>query len=61
MAKWIQKAIKKPGAFTKQAKAHDMTAQEHAAHVKAHPEQYTAKTRKRAALATTLSKLAKKR
>ena len=55
--KWIQGAIKKPGSFTKQAKAADMGTQEFARKVQSNPEEYSGLTRKRAALARTLKKL----
>jgi len=57
--KWIQKAIKHPGSFTKQAKEHHQGVQEFARHVSANPTKYSATTRKRAALAKTLKKLHK--
>ncbi len=59
MAKWIQKAIKNPGSFTKQAKARGMTAQQFSRKVASNPSKYTTVTRKRAALANTLRKLSK--
>ena len=57
--KFIQKAIKRPGAFTAKAKKHDMTAQEYAAKVTANPDDYDERTVKQANLAKTLSKLRK--
>ena len=42
--KFIQKAIKRPGAFTAKAKKHDMTAQEFAAKVTANPDEYDERT-----------------
>jgi hypothetical protein len=57
--KWIQNAIKKPGSFTKQSKKADMTTSEFASKVKRNPEDFTSRTRKRAALARTLSSMNK--
>ena len=57
--KFIQKAIKRPGAFTAKAKKHDMTAQEFAAKVTANPDEYDERTVKQANLAKTLNKLRK--
>jgi len=57
--KFIQKAIKRPGAFTAKAKKHDMTAQEYAAKVTANPDDYDERTVKQANLAKTLNKLRK--
>ena len=55
--KWIQKAVKHPGAFTKKAKSHGMTPSEFAKKVLANKDDYPAKTEKQAVLAKTLSKL----
>lgn len=55
--KWIQGAIKHPGSFTRQAKRAGEGVQEYARQVQANPDKYSAVTRKRAALARTLSKL----
>jgi hypothetical protein len=49
--KWIQGAIKHPGALTKTAKAHGMTVSEMIAHP---PANITETTKKRIALAKTL-------
>ena len=57
--KWIQKAIKKPGSFTAQAKKAGDGVQEFAGKVSANPDKYSSKTRRRAALARTLSKMNK--
>jgi hypothetical protein len=56
--KWIQKAIKKPGALTKTAKAHGMTVAEFIAHP---PKGISTKTKRRIALAKTLRKFSKNR
>ena len=55
--KWIQKMHMKGGAFTKQAKAAGEGVQEFAGTVKANPRDYSTTTRRRAALARTLSKM----
>ena len=57
--KWIQQAIKKPGAFTKKAKAHKMTPSQFKSEVQAHPEKYPTKTERQANLMGTLGKLNK--
>lgn len=55
--KWIQKAIKHPGAFTKKAKAAGMSTSAFANKVLSNKEDYPAKTEKQANLAKTLGKL----
>lgn len=57
--KWIQGAIKHPGAFTKKAEEHHMSTSEFAAKVTANPDEYDEKTVRQARLAKTLSKLRK--
>lgn len=59
--KWIQSAIKRPGALTKKAEEAGMTVKEYTAKVKANPEQYDERTRRQANLARTLGKLRKKK
>lgn len=54
MAKWIAGAIKHPGSFTREAKAHGEKPMQFAAQVKKNPSKYSGTTRKRAALARTL-------
>jgi len=56
---WIKDAIKRPGAFTKKAKAQDMGVQEYAAKVTSSPEKYSVRTRKQAVLARTLKSFSK--
>jgi hypothetical protein len=56
---WIQSAIKKPGALTKQAKAAGMSVSEFAQNVLSNKEDYSGKTVKRANLAKTLSRMKK--
>jgi len=55
--KWIQGAIKHPGAFTKKAKAHGMSTSAFASKVLGNKEDYPAKTEKQAQLAKTLRKM----
>ena len=59
--KWIQDAIKRPGAFTKKAEERGMTTKEFAAQVTENPKDYSDKTVKRAQLAKTLAGLRKKK
>ena len=56
---WIAGAVKRPGAFTKKAKARGLTVAAFAARVKANPSRYDAATRRQASLARTLRKLSK--
>jgi hypothetical protein len=55
--KWIDGAIKHPGAFTAQAKKRGMTADQFARAVTANPARYDDTTVKRANLAVTLEKM----
>ena len=57
--KWIQSAIKRPGAFTKKAQAAGMGVQEFANKVSANPEEYPTRTRRQANLAKTLKNIRK--
>ena len=56
---WIQGVTKEmdrkgtTGAFTKQAKRHDMSVHDFATKVKNNPEDYSKRTRERASLALT--------
>lgn len=59
--KWIQSAIKKPGAFTEQAKKAGTTVLQFSRRVAANPNRYSTVTKKRAALAQTLGKMRKKK
>lgn len=59
--KWIQDAIKRPGAFTKKAKKRGISTKEFAAKVSSNPERYDERTVKQANLAKTLGKLRKKK
>ena len=55
--KWIQKAIKNPGALTKKAKAAGKTVSEYIAHP---PANASTTTKRQIALAKTLRKMRKK-
>jgi hypothetical protein len=59
--KWIQGAIKRPGAFTKKAEEAGKTTAEYAADVSANPDKYDERTVRQARLAQTLSKLRKRK
>ena len=59
--KFIQEAIKRPGAFSKKAEEAGMSTAEYTAKVTANPEEYDKRTAKQANLAKTLSKLRKKK
>ena len=59
--KWIQDAIKRPGAFTKKAEERGMDAQEFAQQVTSNPDEYSNRTVRQANLAKTLSKLRKRK
>ena len=54
---FIQGAIKRPGAFTRKAKAADMGVQEFANYVDKNPDKYSTRTKRQANLAQTLNKL----
>lgn len=57
--KWIQKAIKKPGSFTAQAKRAGMTVAQFREKVLANKDKYSPTTVRRANLAKTLSRMKK--
>jgi len=56
---WIQKAIKRPGAFKAKAKKAGMSTQAFANKVLANKDKYDKRTVRQAALAKTLSKMRK--
>jgi hypothetical protein len=58
---WIQKAIKRPGAFTAKAKKRGLSAAAFAMAVKKNPKKYDTTTVRQANLATTLRKISKKK
>lgn len=58
--KWIQKAIKNPGAFTKKAKSAGMSTQAYASKVTKPGSKASTTTKRQANLAKTLSKMRKK-
>jgi hypothetical protein len=57
--KWIQGAIKRPGAFTAKAKKAGMSVSEYASKVGKPGSKASTQTKRQAALAKTLSKLRK--
>jgi len=59
--KWIQKAIKRPGAFSAKARRAGMSTRAYARKVLANPERYSKRTVQQARLALTLMKLNRKR
>lgn len=59
--KWIKSAIKKPGSFKDAAKAHGMTTAQYAREVLKSGSRASEKTKRRARLAQTLSKMRKKK
>ena len=59
--KWIQGAIKRPGAFTAKAKKAGKSVAGMASAVSKNPERYSPLARKQASLAKTLRKISKKK
>lgn len=58
--KWIQKAIKRPGAFSAKAKRAGMSTQEYASKVTKPGSKADTRTKRQANLAKTLAKLRRK-
>jgi len=58
---WIQQAIRKPGAFRKQAQRAGKSTMEFAREVLRNPKRFGTTTVRRARLAITLSKFGKRR
>lgn len=58
--KWIQGAIKRPGAFREKARKAGMSTQAYARKVKSDPKAST-RTKRQAALAQTLGRMSKRR
>ncbi len=56
---WIQKAVKRPGAFTRKAKAAGQTVQQFAKTVDDNPEKYSTRTKRQANLAQTFASMKK--
>jgi hypothetical protein len=56
---WIQKAVKRPGAFTRKAKAAGMSVQQFAKNVDDNPGKYSTRTKKQANLAQTFASMKK--
>lgn len=61
MAKWIQKAIKHKGAFTAKAKKAGMSVSAYARRVLKKGSKASARTKRQAALAKTLSKMRRRK
>lgn len=59
--KWIQKAIKRPGAFTAKAKKAKKSVSAFATTVTKNPKKYSTLTVRQANLAKTLGKISKKK
>jgi len=58
---WIQQAIRKPGAFRKQAKRAGKSTMQFARDVMRNPSRYSTTTVRRARLAITLSKFKRRK
>ena len=56
---WIQGAVKRPGAFTRKAKAAGMSVQQFAKNVDDNPGKYSTRTKKQANLAQTFASMKK--
>ena len=56
---WIQGAVKRPGAFTKKAKSHDMGVQQFAKYVDDNPKKFDSRTKRQANLAQTFASMKK--
>ena len=56
---WIQKAVKRPGAFTRKAKAAGQSVQQFAKTVDDNPNKYSTRTKKQANLAQTFASMKK--
>tara|TARA_Y100001972_G_scaffold126668_1_gene181112 strand:+ start:58 stop:1566 length:1509 start_codon:yes stop_codon:yes gene_type:complete len=56
---WIQGAVKRPGAFTRKAKAAGMSVQQFAKHVDANKSKYSTRTERQANLAQTFASMKK--
>jgi len=56
---WIQKAVKRPGAFTRKAKAAGQTVQQFAKTVDDNPSKYSTRTKRQANLAQTFASMKK--
>ena len=56
---WIQGAVKRPGAFTRKAKAAGMSVQQFAKHVDKNKDKYSTRTERQANLAQTFASMKK--
>ncbi|MEM2592662.1 MAG: hypothetical protein QXI60_08765 [Thermofilaceae archaeon] len=59
--RWIQQAIKRPGALTEKARRRGMSPLQFARQVVSNPDAYDTRTVRQANLALTLSRLSKRR
>lgn len=59
--RWIQSAIKRPGAFRRKARRAGMSTRAYAEYVVSHPNQFDTRTKRQARLALTLMRLSKRR
>lgn len=59
MTDWIEKAIKRPGAFEEKAERAGESTQEYAREVTDNPQDYNERTERQARLAETLAKVRK--
>jgi len=57
MSRWIQKAIKRPGAFSAKARRAGMSTSAYARHVLRKGSRASTRTKRQAVLARTLSRL----
>jgi hypothetical protein len=57
--KWMQSAVKRPGAFTAKARAAGRSVAAHASYVASHPGQFDTRTKRQANLAKTFAKFRK--
>lgn len=56
-SKWIQRAVRRPGAFTTKAKAHGMGVQQYAHKVLSKGSHASTRTKRQAALAVRFKKM----
>ena len=59
--RWMQGAVKRPGAFTRKAKAAGKSVAGYAAAVKSNPKGYSTLTRQQANFARTATRIARRK
>jgi len=59
--KWIKRAIRRPGAFTRKARAAGVSVAAFARRVRANPRRYSTRTHRQANLAVTLRRIGRRR